>query len=178
MLPLSSSPFEGSVDFVDQPAFVQPILSRRANFLEDEDSEDDEETPSSPASSESSDSDSLYTMPVPTIVKSLHGFFDASIWHYEPSLQLTYPIDSLLSSSDVFPDADILDALETEINGLITYMLDCITTGRFDELTELGSDFHWATSAIARNFPTLSLLEGMDGVVELLLARAVALGTS
>jgi hypothetical protein len=166
---------EASETFEDPPASVQPLQARRANFMDDEDSEDDVDAPSSDSSTNSFDSDSLYAMPVLTVVENLHEFFDAAIWHHQPSLQLTYPVGSQPQSADLFLDPDILDALEVEI---IAYMLDCITAGRFNELTELASDLHWATRAIASDFPVLSLLERLGEVVELVAAQVVALGTN
>jgi hypothetical protein len=180
----SGSSSDESIDFADQRGFVQPLSARRSDFLDDEGSEDDygisrSTTPSEP-SVPSSPSSHSSTPASPDLAVACE-LFENAVWHYDPIIELTFPLtptEPYSPTANAFPNPEILEAIEIELLGLMQYMFQCINTGRFAELQALGSDLHWALSAIADLFPTLSIFKHLGTAVEIFLESIVASANS
>ncbi|KAH7390930.1 hypothetical protein DE146DRAFT_148037 [Phaeosphaeria sp. MPI-PUGE-AT-0046c] len=178
-LPSSSS--DSSIEFTGQCGFVQELSVRRPGFLDDEEYDDDmEETQSapSPVSPDDPASTSAHTSHV---AESTCELYSDDIWHSEPSLPLTLshtPTRPTSLSDFGSLDHDTLDAIETEILGLIAHAFECMSQGEFDNLQALGSDLQWASNAITEVCPRLGLIAHLSTVVEILLERIVTLSSN
>jgi hypothetical protein len=170
---------DASIDFADHRGFVQALPTRRADFLDDEDSGDELEGPQSVSCPV--DSDELF-LSVPTsssdLVEDFYEVFSDAIWHCEPDLYLSFPVNGPAESTDHFPHPDLLEEFEIEINVLIAFIFECINDGRSDQLPTLGSDLHWALGALAGEYLGFALVERLGAAVEILLERTAASGSN
>jgi hypothetical protein len=180
----SSSCSDASIDFGDQRGFVQALPTRRTDFLDDEDSDNDSVMSQSPTSSSLFETTESLPTSSSLIVEIVSELFDDLIWHREPTLQLTLsatPIDAhsdSSSSSNTTPDTDILEAVEIEILGLLSYIFSRINEGQTDELQALGSDLQWALDAIADVYPSLGLITHLGATIQILLERITVFGSN
>jgi hypothetical protein len=179
-----ASSSDESIDFADQRGFVQPLSARSSDFLDDEDSEDDDGISKSTTlpepSAPSSPSSAISTSASPNVEVACE-LFKNTVWHYNPIIELTFPLTPTAPYSpaaNAFPDLEILEAIETELLGLMQYMFQCMNAGRPAELQALESDLHWALSAIADLFPTLSMFKHLGTAVEILLESIVGSGNN
>jgi hypothetical protein len=178
--PPSNSSSQDTVDFGDRRGFVQQLPTRRTDFLDDEDSDDDLGASRSATSSDSSDSGSCCATPTAHVSEYVSELFNEPIWQGEADFNFTFPVTppapySPLPPADGPPDADILNAVEAEVLGLIAYIFECIHEGRFFQLQDLGSDLQWAMTAITDVYPSLGLLKHLGTAVEILLRQCAAL---
>jgi hypothetical protein len=177
----SSSSSDASVHFADQRGFVHSLSARRSDFLDDEDSEDGHGIPRSATPLESSVSGPSNSSLASPRVEVAYELFADAVWHYGPPvLELTFPLtptETYPPAANAFSDSEILQAIETELLGLMHYMFQCINTGRSTELQVLGSDLQWALSAIADVFPSFGMFQHLGSAVEILLEIIVTSGS-
>ncbi|KAH7086192.1 hypothetical protein FB567DRAFT_445135 [Paraphoma chrysanthemicola] len=167
----SSPSSDASIDFADRRGFVQALPTRRANFLDDEDLYEDE--PDAPQwRSDLDDSDGLF---LPDQNLTHENEAEAA---RPPDSDLSFPLIEPQTSADPFPHPELLQALETEINALLAFTFECMNDGRTDQLPTLGSDLHWALSALACEYPGFALMERLGTVVEVLLQQIATSGSN
>jgi len=161
-----------SLEFTMHCGVVKTLVTRRANFLDDEcDDEDElESSMSSPAS---------HATETPTDGQYEEIFADA-IWTVSPDLALTN-LSHALSTAPVspsslqdFPSLLVLESFGTEIHNHLALIFDCMNNGRSRELPALSNDLNWALNALASGYPSMTLLGTLGVAVEILVERMVA----
>jgi hypothetical protein len=163
--PLNTACSDRSIEFVGQRAFVKPLTERRSDFLD----EDDDFEPPQPACP--SNSSEVGTSP--PVTDYTDTLFVNPIWSIDPVYELTFPSDQPVPA-DFFPNPDVLQDLEMEVNGALSFMFQRISSGRYDELPEIGSNLYAALSEIAAQYPELRLWEQLGQALEVVLERLVA----
>lgn len=178
-----STSSDSSIEFTGQRGFVQQLSTRRSDFMSDEDSDEDiEQTQSAPAPVSSYAPASTSAL-ISRVAEIMCELFSDSVWHAAPILTLTLP----LTPAQPHPhspttltslDPATLDAVETEIFGLIAHTFECISQGELSNLQALGADLQWASNAIIQVCPRLGLIVHLSTVVEILLERIVILSSN
>ncbi|KAH7079890.1 hypothetical protein BKA63DRAFT_406611 [Paraphoma chrysanthemicola] len=180
----SSPSSDASIDFAGRRGFVQALPTRRTNFLDDEDLYECE--PAAPQwVSDLDDSDEL-RVPAQTLTyedepeaaqpvnRPDELLFSAPT---EPQ-SISSPVFQAQTPTDPFPHLDLLQALDTEINALLAFTFECMNDGRIHQLPALGSDLHWALSALASEYSGFALMERLDTAVEVLLQHIATSGSN
>jgi hypothetical protein len=158
----SSSP-TGSLDFADHRGFVKPLDDRRLDFLGDDD--------------EGENSSEWLVMPTSTPSCICKSLFSDAVWDSVPDLtlaQLNQESHAAITPAWGLPPSPLLESFEIEIHSRLTFMFNCMNSGRFEELPALSSDLHWKLCALANDYPALPLLRSLGVAIEILVERMVA----
>jgi hypothetical protein len=75
----------------------------------------------------------------------------------------------------MFPSPQVLNEVTTEVDGLLTNILERLDRGRWDELPALGCDIHSALHALSAEYPVLGMVERLGATVETLVESVAAL---
>lgn len=197
---------DDSLDFADHRGIVDPLSVRRVDFLDDEEdssqgAEDVEDGGyNDKGMTEYYEDDSLdesgifrrepsyshvtapSTSPLSVSVHvSVHSFFDDDVWHVEPDITLGIPNhdtqNAMLTPDLLFPEPNLLEYLEIKIYGVLTSIFDHLNNNTFQELSSLSSDLHSALAALAAEFPSMSIAEGLGVALEILVERMAVSST-
>jgi hypothetical protein len=75
----------------------------------------------------------------------------------------------------MFPSPQVLNEVSTEVDGLLTNILEGLDKGRWDELPALGCDIYSTLHALSAEYPVLGMVERLGAAVETLVESVAAL---
>jgi hypothetical protein len=176
-MPPSPASSDGEMDFSNRRGFAQPLLTRRNNFLDDEDSYDDPKAPQYADTSDSSDPEPTKSVTILPVVDQTAEQSDNSDLYNEPvEHSESKPKPDTFSTADYNHDTEIIEGIETEVMQLIAYMFECLSDDRSAQLPALVCDLQWALSYLANTFQRragFTLMERLGTTIEVLLERVV-----
>jgi hypothetical protein len=176
-MPPSPASSDGEMDFSNRRGFAQPLLTRRNNFLDDEDSYDDPKVPQCAATPDSTDPEPIESVPNLSVVEQTakqsnnSDLYDEPVAHSESK-----PKPDTCSTADYNHDTEIIEGIETEVMQLIAHMFECLSDDRSAQLPALVCDLQWALSYLANTFQRragFTLMERLGTTIEVLLERVV-----
>jgi hypothetical protein len=75
----------------------------------------------------------------------------------------------------MFPSPQVLNEVSTEVDGLLTNILEQLDKGRWDELPALGCDIYSTLHTLSAEYPVLGMVERLGAAVETLVESVAAL---
>jgi hypothetical protein len=75
----------------------------------------------------------------------------------------------------IFPSPQVLNEVSTEVDGLLTNILERLDNGPWDGLPILGCDIHSTLHALSAEYPVLGMVERLGAAVETLVESVAAL---
>jgi hypothetical protein len=84
-------------------------------------------------------------------------------------------VEDLRLPGQILPTSELLGEFSTEVDGLLSTILEQLNAGLWDGLPTLGCDIHSALHALSDEYPVLGVMERLGAAIETLVESVAAL---